>query len=125
MRAYKPLGAMMGSKMTSLPSSVVTSSWKDLKARVLARDGHKCMKCKRKDHLTPHHIKPRKWGGKDELRNLITFCSSCHDAVELATEAAGEPLSWELLTAPPSHGQDKEKRLWFIDKRGRVSAIII
>lgn len=75
--------------------------------------------------MTAHHINPRDWGGEDEVRNLITLCSSCHDAVEIITHEKGKPLSWEELTRPPIRGQDNVKRVWFVDKQGRVGALIV
>lgn len=33
--------------------------------------------------MTAHHITPRSEGGADDISNLITLCSSCHDYVEI------------------------------------------
>ena len=32
--------------------------------------------------LTVHHIKPRKEGGSDSQKNLISLCGRCHDITE-------------------------------------------
>jgi hypothetical protein len=55
--------------------------WKSLRARVIKRDGD-CFICHTKEHLTAHHIKPRRIGGKTNDRNLITLCEVCHNKVE-------------------------------------------
>ncbi len=68
-------------------------SWPTISRAVLLRDGYRCRICGR-GNLTPvdsssaydkvhfdlevHHIIPRKDGGSDSFRNLITLCSSCH-----------------------------------------------
>ncbi len=50
---------------------------------VLWRDGHKCRHCKGKSRdnvLEVHHLVQRKDGGSDRPDNLITLCSTCHEA---------------------------------------------
>lgn len=32
--------------------------------------------------METHHIIPRRYGGSDDVENLVTLCSSCHQAVE-------------------------------------------
>lgn len=49
---------------------------------VLARDGHKCVRCKgnSKDPiLNVHHLESRKTGGNSPS-NLVTLCETCHKA---------------------------------------------
>ena len=50
---------------------------------VLWRDGHRCRHCRGKSRdniLEVHHLIERKDGGSDRPDNLITLCSTCHDA---------------------------------------------
>ncbi len=50
---------------------------------VLWRDGHKCRHCNgrsRDNILEVHHLIQRKDGGSDRPDNLVTLCSTCHDA---------------------------------------------
>jgi len=54
----------------------------EIRRFVLDRDGFECMYCGNDDDLHVHHLKPRKEGGTDEPRNLITLCSSCHGKME-------------------------------------------
>jgi hypothetical protein len=49
---------------------------------VIWRDGKRCALCQITRNLTIHHILPRQDGGGDEMDNLITLCSKCHDLVE-------------------------------------------
>lgn len=44
----------------------------------------KCYICgdDRENSLEEHHIVPRRYGGSDRDRNLITVCASCHSAIE-------------------------------------------
>jgi hypothetical protein len=54
-----------------------------LRKAVLKRDNKTCCKCGRQKPLELHHIKPVADGGPDEVSNLITLCSACHDEWEL------------------------------------------
>lgn len=59
--------------------------WERVRELVIERDKSRCQSCRklsRKRYLTVHHINPRKFGGTDELDNLITLCAQCHDAIE-------------------------------------------
>ena len=52
------------------------------KAFVRYRDNYECQYCHGKTgdtRLEVHHIKPKNENGTDDLRNLITLCSVCHD----------------------------------------------
>lgn len=58
-------------------------NWGAVKKAALQRDGHACRKCESRQRLNVHHIKKLlSFGGDTEaanqLRNLITLCSSCH-----------------------------------------------
>jgi hypothetical protein len=46
----------------------------------LARDGYRCQApgCRSSHYLEVHHRRPRAQGGGDELGNLVTLCSACH-----------------------------------------------
>lgn len=66
--------------------------WNRLSKKVAMRDGYRCQRCGSRNRLSVHHIKPRKHGGSNELRNLITLCQGCHNYVEL-----NEIESWEEL----------------------------
>jgi hypothetical protein len=71
-------------------SSLHGWQWRKLRRVVYARDGWLCQDCgvkclntkdakaypKRK--IQAHHVVPRRFGGSDELSNLVTLCMSCH-----------------------------------------------
>jgi hypothetical protein len=44
---------------------------------VLLRD-HGCQICGRRHRLQIHHLRPRSWGGTDELSDLAAVCTTCH-----------------------------------------------
>lgn len=49
------------------------------RAFVFERDGHKCVYCKSKKHLTLDHLTPRSLGGSDKDRNnLVACCKFCN-----------------------------------------------
>ena len=51
----------------------------NLRIAAILRDGCKCMECsKTKTNFEVHHITPRRLGGANTLRNLITLCPKCH-----------------------------------------------
>lgn len=66
--------------------------WKAKRARILARDGHKCTKCGKKEsadqYLQVHHLHyiygQDPWEYMDS--ELTTLCPDCHDAIHRSTE---------------------------------------
>ena len=44
---------------------------------VLLRD-HGCQVCGRRHRLQIHHLRPRSWGGTDEISDLAAVCTTCH-----------------------------------------------
>ena len=55
----------------------------NIRKAVIIRDNCKCMECGKSNCvLEVHHIKARKYGGKNNLGNLITLCSRCHQKTE-------------------------------------------
>ena len=53
--------------------------WRNLRAAVLARDGHQCNQCGRASELEAHHVDPVANGGQRwEVDNLVTLCNPCH-----------------------------------------------
>lgn len=49
----------------------------ELSREAMAKTKGKCAICS-KQTTTIHHIIPKRYGGKDEIDNLICLCSSCH-----------------------------------------------
>lgn len=52
----------------------------DVRLRVYARDGHRCVQCGSTDDLTIDHIWPWSRGGRNEEDNLRVLCRSCNSA---------------------------------------------
>ncbi len=65
---------------------------------VKTRDRYKCRRkgCQHTRHLHIHHIIPRADGGRNNIENLVTLCSACHD---LWHERGGDLK--EMLTETP------------------------
>ncbi len=57
------------------------TTYRELKRRILERDGWRCQQCGRRDQLQVHHIVRRSQTGYDQEQNLITLCSDCHCAL--------------------------------------------
>jgi hypothetical protein len=82
-----------------LPSSLLATGRREVRSRVLQRDGFRCQECGRDLNRLPswfaevHHIVPRIRGGTDHPANLKTLCVVCHRAYtdELLLELSGEP----------------------------------
>ena len=53
-------------------------TWTDICAKVKKRDGYKCRKCGRTEHLQVDHIRPVARGGLTVMHNLWTLCAWCH-----------------------------------------------
>lgn len=55
----------------------------NIRKAVIFRDKCKCMECGKSNTLLEvHHIVPRRLNGKNNLGNLITLCTKCHDKTE-------------------------------------------
>ena len=52
--------------------------YRELRMKVLERDGWKCQRCGRQDQLQIHHIVRRSQSGPDYEQNLIVLCAGCH-----------------------------------------------
>jgi hypothetical protein len=59
----------IGKRFTVLSPKIVRA--------VLLRD-HCCQICSRRHRLQIHHLRPRSWGGTDEISDLAAVCSTCH-----------------------------------------------
>ena len=44
---------------------------------VLLRD-QRCQICGRRHRLQIHHLRPRSWGGTDDISDLASVCTTCH-----------------------------------------------
>jgi 5-methylcytosine-specific restriction endonuclease McrA len=56
------------------------SSWMEVRAKVLKRDGYKCTKCPATEYLQVDHIRSVAMGGQTVMQNLRTLCADCHAA---------------------------------------------
>lgn len=50
------------------------------KAKVLGRDGRKCLECGSDSDLTMQHVIPYSIGGETTSRNMVTLCRSCNQS---------------------------------------------
>lgn len=60
---------------------LATELYTELKQVIMERDEWKCRFCKIRNCLHVHHIVYRSELGPDASWNLVTLCSSCHEAV--------------------------------------------
>ena len=88
-----------------------------LRAQVLDRNGFTCVMCgltpgdidpatDRKVRLHVGHIKDKSLGGKDELSNLRTLCSTCNQGAKNVT--AEKPTTIWLLSQVRRAGQEEQ-----------------
>lgn len=57
----------------------------------------RCFCCGSRYRLADHHLQPRESGGLNEVRNLITLCATCHDAVEGRQEGLSSEDIWQNI----------------------------
>lgn len=92
-----------------------------LRAEVLDRNGFTCQMCGltpgdidpatgRKVRLHLGHIKDKSLGGKEELSNLRTLCSTCNQGAKNIT--AEKPTSIWLLSQIRRAGQDEQRAVY-------------
>ena len=100
-----------------------------LRAEVLDRNGFTCQMCgltpgdidpatSRKVRLHLGHIKDKSLGGKDELSNLRTLCSTCNQGAKNIT--GEKPTGIWLLSQIRRAGQDEQRAVfeWLRKKFG-------
>jgi 5-methylcytosine-specific restriction endonuclease McrA len=100
-----------------------------LRAEVLDRDGMTCQMCgltpgdidpmtARKVRLHVGHVKDKSLGGRDELSNLRTLCSSCNQGAKNVT--AEKPQAIWLLSQIRRSGVDEQRAVfeWLLKKFG-------
>jgi len=56
-----------------------SKGWKDLRREALIRDNWRCVGCECKIKLQVHHRRYPKRLGEEELQDVETLCSVCHD----------------------------------------------
>jgi 5-methylcytosine-specific restriction endonuclease McrA len=102
---------------------------KKLRAEVFDRNGFTCQMCGltpgeidpdtgRKVRLHVGHIKDKSLGGKEELSNLRTLCSTCNQGAKNVT--GEKPSSIWLLSQVRRAGQDEQRSVfnWLVKKFG-------
>lgn len=100
-----------------------------LRAAVFDRNGFTCQMCGltpgdidpatgRKVRLHVGHIKDKNLGGKDELSNLRTLCSTCNQGAKNIT--GEKPTAIWLLSQVRRAGQDEQRAVlnWLLKKFG-------
>ncbi len=109
--------------------------WPRISKSVLIRDNYSCRVCGKSElsnfstadqynrlHLAVqvHHIVPKKDGGKDNFRNLVTLCEECHRKT-FSNDYAGLPVSSQTTI----YGFERRIRVcvreeWIDDGRARA-----
>lgn len=92
--------------------------FKEVREDVLERDNHVCRFCgvsddqHREEHgngLDVHHIIPRRVGGSNVLRNLISVCRSCHQTLESTQGDAIAQMKDAGIVADKSIEEENER----------------
>lgn len=52
--------------------------WRMVKEEIMAERGAKCERCGNSENLDLHHIKARRYGGRDVKENAQLLCKPCH-----------------------------------------------
>jgi 5-methylcytosine-specific restriction endonuclease McrA len=71
------------------------TKYRALVVACFTRDGWRCVLCRSRRQLTPHHIRPRSALGADVLSNLVTLCLQCHRGMD----GAGWKRAYAVLSA--------------------------
>lgn len=81
------------------------------RARIFARDGQRCLKCKSKDSLSIDHIIPLASGGDNADDNLQTLCSKCNSSKSDTTKDYRPSLSQRSGNDGASFPTDSRNRI--------------
>jgi RNA-directed DNA polymerase len=64
--------------------------WRELKAEIKAERGAQCERCGHRVGLDLHHVKARRYGGRDIKANAQRLCEPCH----VQTPTDGDHHRW-------------------------------
>jgi 5-methylcytosine-specific restriction endonuclease McrA len=79
--------------------------WKATRARILARDSHRCRNCGTTEALEVHHTIP----GAEADETLVTLCRPCHRAITAAQALAGRHASRPLAAAAALDARQQQR----------------
>lgn len=109
-------------------TSLTATQW----AKLLERDGGRCVHCGATDALAPHHRRNRGMGGSkamEKASNLVVVCSwlngmmeSDADVSEMAKSRGWKMLSWQDPTKYPVWDELAQACFWLHDDYTRVLA---
>lgn len=87
----------------------------DIRAEVMERDGHKCVRCNATDDLTLDHILPQSLSGPHISENLRCMCRACNSARPVSGKGLADDLQIDGFTV------DSLRVKFGIDASRRVS----
>lgn len=96
---------------TPAPPKKITA---DVRSEVMARDGHKCVRCNATDDLTLDHILPQSISGPHVAANLRVMCRSCNGGRPVSGQGLVDDLALDGLTI------DGLRKQFGIDASARV-----
>jgi 5-methylcytosine-specific restriction endonuclease McrA len=70
--------------------------WETVRALVMARDGHRCLRCDRAGEFPPHHLTHVGAGGENAVWNLVSLDPDCH-RMEESGQGLGKRYWYEYL----------------------------
>lgn len=79
---------------SGLTSKGSTRAWRKVRAAVLVRDRYLCRWCGGPATTADHYPVPRKFGGPDELWNLVAACLPCNCRRAARMFAAPPSRNW-------------------------------
>jgi len=60
--------------------------------------------------LEEHHIVPRRIGGRDTTKNVVTLCSNCHKAVESIYDTQAFERIYQRMLVEKKYLEEEEKK---------------
>jgi 5-methylcytosine-specific restriction endonuclease McrA len=98
---------LKGKKITT-GEKYALSAWKELRDRVLSRDGHACTICSCKKNLHIHHIDAD--NTHDDPENLVTLCQYCHARAHSEMKKTGGVLRvMKVISYCRKEGSEKKE----------------
>ena len=98
----------------------LTDEWYQLRIDTLFRDNFRCLRCNLvfdMDGLDAHHLIPRSVGGANDISNLVTLCTPCHDIVETLDFRTRTEIIASMDGDDIDHSQPTNKRTRRSDNR--------
>lgn len=89
-----------------------------LKQQVLRKYDNRCCECGTRYNLQIHHLLEVRYGGQDNIDNMVLLCKDCHQKIH------NREFTYERDSERKLINNEKLNKLWAAKKNGKIISII-